>query len=69
MVVMAVVVFAALISAAIPPLAGALAPFVGIAWPWYVLIGTAVTVLNRIAISCQSLQFVTYQMSISTRCV
>lgn len=40
---MSVIVFAARLSAAFPPLAGPLEPFVGIAWPWYVLIGTAIT--------------------------
>ncbi|MBI3790137.1 MAG: sodium/solute symporter [Gemmatimonadetes bacterium] len=41
---MALVVFAKPISAALPTLAGPLSPFVGIAWPWYVLIGTTLTV-------------------------
>ena len=40
---MAFIVFARPISAAYPPLASTLAPFAGIAWPWYVLIGTAIT--------------------------
>lgn len=40
---MSVIVFAARLSAAFPSLAGPLEPFVGIAWPWYVLIGTAIT--------------------------
>lgn len=42
---MAFIVFAKPIAAAYPSLAGALAPFAGIAWPWYVLIGTAITLL------------------------
>jgi solute:Na+ symporter, SSS family len=42
---MAFIVFARPISAAYPPLASTLAPFAGIAWPWYVLIGTAITLL------------------------
>ena len=42
---MAFIVFARPISAAYPPLATTLAPFAGIAWPWYVLIGTAITLL------------------------
>lgn len=41
--VMSIVVFAGRIGAAIPALAGPLAPVTGIAWPWFVLIGTAVT--------------------------
>jgi SSS family transporter len=41
---MAFIVFAKPIAAAVPALAGVLAPFVGIAWPWYVLIGTTITV-------------------------
>jgi SSS family transporter len=46
LVVMAVVVFARLVGAAIPALAPVVQPLEGIAWPWYVLIGTAVTVLT-----------------------
>jgi SSS family transporter len=42
---MAFVVFAAKISAAVPALAPALAPVSHIAWPWYVLIGTTITLL------------------------
>jgi SSS family transporter len=42
---MAFIVFAKPISAAYPSLAGTLAPFAQIAWPWYVLIGTAITIL------------------------
>lgn len=41
--VMAFIVFAARLVAAFPPLQSALGPFVGIAWPWYVLIGTTIT--------------------------
>ncbi len=41
---MTLVVFAKQISAASPSLAPALAPFASIAWPWYVLIGTAITI-------------------------
>jgi SSS family transporter len=41
--VMSIVVFAARLSAAIPALAAPLAPLTGIAWPWFVLIGTSVT--------------------------
>ena len=41
---MTFVVFAKPISATLPALADLLAPFVGIAWPWYVLIGTTLTV-------------------------
>ena len=40
---MAFIVFARPISTAYPPLASTLAPFAGIAWPWYVLIGTTIT--------------------------
>jgi SSS family transporter len=41
--VMSVVVFAKQIAAALPGLAGALAPVSSIAYPWYVLIGTTIT--------------------------
>src|SRR5215218_1760508 len=40
---MAFIVFAKPIAAAYPSLASTLAPFAAIAWPWYVLIGTAIT--------------------------
>ena len=40
---MAFIVFAKPIIAAFPSLASALGPFASIAWPWYVLIGTAIT--------------------------
>jgi SSS family transporter len=42
---MAFIVFAKPIAAAYPGLAGTLAPFGSIAWPWYVLIGTSITLL------------------------
>jgi Na+/proline symporter len=42
---MSVIVFAKQIGAAIPALAGSLAPLARIAWPWYVLIGTTITLL------------------------
>jgi hypothetical protein len=42
---MAFIVFAKPISAAYPSLAGTLAPFGRVAWPWYVLIGTTITLL------------------------
>ena len=35
--------FAGRIAAAIPALADPLAPVIGIAWPWFVLIGTTIT--------------------------
>jgi SSS family solute:Na+ symporter len=41
---MAMIVFAKIIGAAIPPLYPLLHPFESIAWPWFVLIGTTVTV-------------------------
>lgn len=43
---MALVVFAKLIGGLIPPLAPVLHPFESVAWPWFVLIGTTVTVLT-----------------------
>jgi SSS family solute:Na+ symporter len=43
--VMAFIVFAGPISAAYPSLAGSLAPFKRIAFPWYVLIGLSITML------------------------
>ena len=42
---MSLIVFAARIAAAIPAMAGPLAPFIGIAWPWFVLIGTTITLI------------------------
>jgi Na+/proline symporter len=44
LVTMALVVFAKIVGAAIPALAPMLHPFESIAWPWYVFIGTTVTV-------------------------
>ncbi|MHB8839066.1 MAG: sodium:solute symporter [Gemmatimonadaceae bacterium] len=41
---MAFIVFAKPIAAAYPSLAAALGPFANVAWPWYVLIGTTITV-------------------------
>ncbi len=41
---MAFIVFAKPIAAAYPSLAAALGPFADVAWPWYVLIGTTITV-------------------------
>ena len=49
--VMSIVVFAGRLAAAFPALADPLAPFTGIAWPWFVLIGTTVTLLVGIASS------------------
>jgi SSS family solute:Na+ symporter len=42
---MAFIVFAKPLSATYPSLASTLAPFGAIAWPWYVLIGTTITLL------------------------
>ena len=42
---MAFIVFGGPISSAYPSMAGTLAPFGRIAWPWYVLIGTSITLL------------------------
>ncbi|MHB0964664.1 MAG: sodium:solute symporter, partial [Gemmatimonadaceae bacterium] len=42
--VMAFVVFAKQLSAAYPSMASTLGPLGNIAWPWYVLIGTTITV-------------------------
>src|SRR3954464_9229491 len=42
---MAFIVFAKPISAAVPSLTSTLAPFASIAWPWYVLIGTVITLV------------------------
>ena len=42
---MAFIVFAKPIAAAYPPLASTLGPFGNIAWPWYVLIGTTITLV------------------------
>ena len=43
---MAIVVFAKLIQVAVPALVPVLHPIDSIAWPWYVLIGTTITVLT-----------------------
>ncbi|MDE3054118.1 MAG: sodium:solute symporter [Gemmatimonadota bacterium] len=43
---MSVVVFAKQIATAYPSLAATLGPLAAIAWPWYVLIGTAITLLT-----------------------
>ncbi|MGH7623515.1 MAG: sodium:solute symporter, partial [Gemmatimonadaceae bacterium] len=48
---MALVVSAKPLGAAFPALAGTLAPLARIAWPWYVLIGTSITMLVGIASS------------------
>jgi Na+/proline symporter len=40
---MSVIVFAGRLAGAFPALEGALRPFIGIAWPWFVLIGTTIT--------------------------
>jgi solute:Na+ symporter, SSS family len=48
---MAFVVFARQISQWVPGLAGSLAPFASIAWPWYVLIGTTITLAVGITAS------------------
>lgn len=44
LVAMGLIVFAKLVGSAVPALAPVLRPFESIAWPWFVLIGTAVTV-------------------------
>ena len=43
--VMSFIVFAKQVIGWVPSLAGPLAPFARIAWPWYVLIGTSITML------------------------
>src|SRR5688572_30451910 len=48
---MTFVVFARQISAWLPALAPALVPFTRIAWPWYVLIGTSITMIVGITAS------------------
>ena len=45
---MTFVVFARQLSSAFPTLADSLRPFVGIAWPWFVLIGTTITLAGGI---------------------
>lgn len=42
---MSLIVFAGRIISAVPALTGVLTPFVGIAWPWFVLIGTTITLV------------------------
>jgi SSS family transporter len=42
---MSLIVFAGRSIAAVPALTGVLTPFVGIAWPWFVLIGTTITLV------------------------
>jgi Na+/proline symporter len=48
---MAFVVFAKQIAAIAPALAGPLAPLAAIAWPWYVLIGTTITLGTGVLLS------------------
>src|SRR6476660_404484 len=48
---MAFIVFAKQIAAAVPALAGVLRPLGTIAWPWYVLIGTVITLVIGITSS------------------
>ena len=43
---MAVIVFAKQIATAYPSLAATLGPLGAIAWPWYVLIGTTITLFT-----------------------
>jgi len=50
-IVMAFVVFAARITTRFPAMADALGPFARIAWPWYVLIGTSITMIVGIGVS------------------
>ncbi len=45
---MGIVVFAKQLSAWFPALAPTLQPFTGIAWPWYVLIGTTITYITGV---------------------
>jgi Na+/proline symporter len=45
---MSFVVFARQLSSWFPALADTLAPFASIAWPWYVLIGTTITMVTGI---------------------
>jgi solute:Na+ symporter, SSS family len=51
LVAMALVVFARPLSGWVPALAAPLAPLTGIAWPWYVLIGTTITLLSGMLLS------------------
>ncbi|MGH7649113.1 MAG: hypothetical protein ACREND_13435, partial [Gemmatimonadaceae bacterium] len=48
---MAFVVFAKQIAAAVPSAAQSLGPLARIAWPWYVFIGTVITLVVGIASS------------------
>jgi hypothetical protein len=48
---MAFVVFAKQIAGLVPALAGPLAPLAAIAWPWYVLIGTSITLVTGVLLS------------------
>jgi Na+/proline symporter len=48
---MAVIVFAKPLALAVPAWAGALAPVSRIAWPWYVLIGTSITLATGVLAS------------------
>lgn len=45
---MSVVVFAGRLGGVFPALAGPLAPITGIAWPWFVLIGTTITFVTGV---------------------
>jgi hypothetical protein len=45
---MSVVVFARQIAALVPGAAGILAPIGRITWPWYVLIGTSITLATGV---------------------
>jgi hypothetical protein len=49
--VMAFVVFAGRLITAFPAMANALGPFARIAWPWYVLIGTSITMIVGVGAS------------------
>jgi solute:Na+ symporter, SSS family len=49
--VMLVVVFPRQIGAVVPPLVPVLAPLAAITWPWYVLIGTTITLVTGVAAS------------------
>ena len=49
--VMAFVVFAGRLITAFPVMANALGPFARIAWPWYVLIGTSITMIVGVGAS------------------
>ncbi len=51
LVAMALVVFARPLSGWVPALSAPLAPLTGIAWPWFVLIGTTITLLSGMVLS------------------